>query len=93
MREESERVLRQMLSTLETTTVDWTRAAEPPPALSSRKAVREMNPISALTGVPYDRSAAYDYAEIYWDGSGLTNDDGCTMEVRWIARTTMGIGV
>ncbi len=76
-REESERVLQQMLSTLEATAVDWSRAAESPQALSGVGAVNETNAISTLASVPYDRSAAYDYAETYWDGSSPTNDDGC----------------
>jgi len=75
--EESEHVLQQMLSTLETTAVDWSRAAEPPPALSGVEASSGTNAISALASVPYDRGAAYDYAETYWDGSSPTNDDGC----------------
>lgn len=75
VRRESERVLRQMLSTLEATAVDWSRAAEQVPALSSGEAVSEMDPILALAGVPYDHSAAYDYAETYWDV--LHNDDAC----------------
>jgi len=75
--EESKHVLRQMLSTLEATTVDWSRAAEPPPTLSGVEALSGMNTISAFASVAYDRDAAYDYAETYWDGSSPTNDDGC----------------
>jgi len=75
--EESEHVLRQMLSTMETKAVDWSRAAESPPALSGVEALSGTNTISALASVPYDRSAAYDYAETYWDGTNPTNDDGC----------------
>ena len=76
-RREGERVLRQMLSTLEPKAVDWSRAAEPQQGLTGGAAASEAYTPAALAGVPYDRSAAYGYAETYWDGSNPTNDDGC----------------
>lgn len=74
--EESEQVLRQMLSALETTVVDWSRAAGPPPVFSGGDVTSgaEIAPV-ALTGIPYRRSAAYAYAESYYDVQD--NDDGC----------------
>jgi len=77
VRREGERVLRQMLSTLEPKIVDWSRAAEPQQGLSGGAAASEAYTPAAPAGVPYDRSAAYGYAETYWDGSNPTNDDGC----------------
>jgi hypothetical protein len=75
VRQASERVLRQMLSTLEPKAVDWSRAAEPRQGLSGGEARGEAYTPAALAGVPYDRSATYDYAETYWDV--LNNDDAC----------------
>ena len=66
--EASERVLRQMLVNLETTAVDWGRAAGSPPVFSGGDVTSgaEIAP-AALTGTPYHRSAAYAYAESYYD--------------------------
>lgn len=76
VRGESEQVVRWMLSVLEVTTVNWSRAAVPPPALSSREATGEVEIApAALTGVPYDRGAAHAYAETYY--SVQDNDDAC----------------
>jgi len=73
--EEGKRVLRQMLSTLEMKAIDWSLAAESLLGFSGGEAMNAANTPSALAGVPYDRSAAYDYAETYWNE--LNNDDGC----------------
>lgn len=73
--EEAERRLRQILFTLETTEVDWNRAPEPPLALPDGTTGNGAEAGLAPLGVPYNRAAAYAYAETY---QGVpNNDDGC----------------
>lgn len=64
--------LRQMLSTLKVGTVDWNRAAKLPMMLPEGSS---SNAPSAISGVPYNRSAAFTYAQIYH--SIQNNADGC----------------
>ncbi len=74
--EESKRLLRQMLSTLALTGVDWNRAPGPPSVSSVETAPGEgVMTVAALASIPYDRNGAYAYADAYWEQEA--NDDGC----------------
>jgi hypothetical protein len=70
--EEGARRLRQILATLEVTEVDWNRAAEPPAVLLGRSTNAAP---TAISGVPYNRGAAFNYAQTYY--SVQNNADGC----------------
>ncbi|CAG0934847.1 hypothetical protein TFLX_03706 [Thermoflexales bacterium] len=73
---ESEQQLRQMLSTLQIATVDWQRAPAPPhsPDRQAMPAEETLVPNSPSI-VTYNRSAAYAYANSWWNQQN--NSDGC----------------
>lgn len=64
--------LRQMLTTLEATPVNWQHA----PKFPTGTETSNVQPTTVITtGVPYQRDAAFDYAQTYYDQ--LTNADNC----------------
>ncbi|ACL26142.1 hypothetical protein Cagg_3290 [Chloroflexus aggregans DSM 9485] len=73
---ESERQLRQMLSTLQVTDVDWQRAPGPPPVSPNNDRPGQAGIVpSSPQVVSYDRNAAYAYAATWWNTQN--NSDGC----------------
>lgn len=76
VRDEGEHLMRQMLSTLEIKTVDWSRASGflSEPLTANGHGGGATAPVKSA-GVPYDRNAAYTYAETYWNQQD--NDDNC----------------
>ena len=73
--------LRQLLSTLEVTLLDWSRAPRPAVTLAPSMLLRHTP--TAMAGVPYNRGAAFAYAQTYHNVQN--NADNCYI---WVDSTT-----